>query len=113
METFSNCALRDRFQFYSSLLIHLIEYPSVTAFGKGADDFAYPTGLDERSESCFMVSGIIVHNREIAGTLVNQGVNQFGWHAGPPKAADEYGCTIMHSFDRFLKSVYEFIDHFI
>src|SRR5690554_1673640 len=111
VQTLSDGALRYTFEFDFAFLVKPVEYVRMRAFRKGANYLANTACLQQGSEPDFVVAGVVGDHGEVAGALIEKGVNQFGRVTCATKAADQDGGTIEYVRDGFVDAIHEFVDH--
>ena len=104
-------ALRHQLQLHFAATVEIIENLGIHLAREGADHLAYSPGFQQRRETHFPVAGVVINDGQVAGALVNQGVNQKGRLAGGAKAADHNSRPIVDPGDGLAQRRYAFINH--
>ena len=103
--------LRHQLQLHFAAAIEVIENLGIHLAREGADHLAYSPGFQQRRETHFPVAGVVINDGQVAGALVNQGVNQKGRLAGGTKAADHNSRPVVDPGDGLAQRRYAFINH--
>ena len=78
---------------------------------EGADHLADLARFKKRRQSDMTVSGIIVHQREIARAMIDQRMGKLGRIAGFAEAADQDDSTVLDHGDGVVQGFDDFIYH--
>lgn len=93
-QAFSQRSLRYQFQLNLLGGIEAVENMGVCGFGERADDLANPPGFEKCSETVLSVTRIVVDDREVASSLIDQRMNQIGRMAGAPETGHKHCASI-------------------
>jgi len=92
-------------------MIKRVEHVGIGLARKRADDLANALGLEQRREPDIAVAGVVVHDRQIARTLLDQRVDQLRRHAGRAEAADHDRRTVPDIRHGFARRRHCLVDH--
>jgi hypothetical protein len=79
--------------------------------GKGADDLPHLALVHQLGDADAAGAGIVQHDGEVAGALLDQPLDQHIRLADAAEAADEHGGAILHAGQRLGDRLHDLVDH--
>src|SRR6186713_3326037 len=84
---------------------------TMRAFRKRTDDFPNPPCAQQSCQADLAVTRVVVDDRELPGTLIDQSVDELGGIARLPESADEDDCTVEYIPDSLGRAATLLVDH--
>src|SRR6218665_839312 len=75
-------ALRNQLQLDLAAPVEIVKDPGVGLPGKAADDLAHTARLEQCGDAHIAIARVVVHDSQLACTLLDETVNQLGGDAG-------------------------------
>src|SRR5690606_29327213 len=91
--------------------IEFFEYVGMAHARKRAEDLPHPASLEERGNADSAVARVVADQRQFAGTVLDQRINQIFGLSGPTKTANGDGCTVLDAGHRIGGTAQQFVDH--
>src|SRR5690606_4782121 len=76
-----------------------------------ADQLAHPAGRNELRQADRSVAAVVVHDGELARSLLVQGTDELGGDAGGAEAADQDGGAVVHIGERLGRRGHHLVEH--
>src|SRR5699024_883705 len=93
----SEVSLRHEFELNFSVTVEAVEHPRVSLARERADHLAHAPLRKQRSKANVSVASVVAHDREVAGTLLDQRVDQLNWLTGSAEPSDQYGRSVCNA----------------
>src|SRR6218665_1595393 len=88
-------ALRNQLQLDLAAPVEIVKDPGVGLPGKAADDLAHTARLEQCGDAHIAIARVVVHDSQLACTLLDETVNQLGGDAGGAKAANQHRGAVL------------------
>ena len=104
-------ALRHQLELELATAVQLVKHIRVGLTRKAANDLAHAPGLEQGGNAVLGIAGVVVDQREVAGTLGNEAVDQLGGDSGRAESADGHNRTVGSAGQRLFYGGGYLIDH--